>query len=241
MGGKPGRGFGILLEAKASCGSLARMSYRAALLATTVLSEPGFNWRPGIGDPTVAGWVTVALYVFATLAFRSVAIRLRERQPYAVSELRIWYSLFVLFAALGVNKQLDLQTALTELGRLVARDQGWYESRGAIQVLFVAGVGLVALIIGGGLLFWAATAPFSTWVALLGALLVVAFVVVRAASFHHVDSFIGQSVFGLRWNWVLEMGGISLAWFGAFLRARQLAHISRPPVRVVAVQQRVRK
>jgi hypothetical protein len=33
---------------------------------------------------------------------------------------------------------------------------------------------------------------------------------IRAASFHHVDRFIGQKILGLRWNWVLEMSGISL-------------------------------
>jgi hypothetical protein len=71
--------------------------------------------------------------------------------------------------------------------------------------------------------------------------LIVTFVVIRAASFHHIDRFIGQSVLGLRWNWVLEMGGISVAWLGGWVRARQLARAPRPPVRVVAVQQRVRK
>ena len=25
-----------------------------------------FNWTPGIGDPTIGGWVTVALYLLAS-------------------------------------------------------------------------------------------------------------------------------------------------------------------------------
>jgi hypothetical protein len=35
-------------------------------------------------------------------------------------------------------------------------------------------------------------------------------VLIRAASFHHIDRFIGESILGLRWNWVIEISGISL-------------------------------
>jgi hypothetical protein len=218
------------------------MSYRTVLLATTIHSDSEFNWRPGIGDPTVGGWVTVVLYVLATLSFRAVAKRLRQLQAHTVREYRIWHWLFLLYAALGVNKQLDLQTALTELGRMIAHDQGWYDVRGAVQLLFVCGVGITAVVVGVRVLYWAMFAPVSAWIALLGTLLVVTYVMIRAASFHHVDRFITQRALGgLRWNWVLEMGGICLAWLGGFLRNRQLAKVPRPPVRATAVQQRVQR
>jgi hypothetical protein len=45
--------------------------------------------------------------------------------------------------------------------------------------------------------------------------MVLGFVLIRAASFHHVDQFIGQTILGLRWNWVLEMSGISLVLFAS--------------------------
>src|SRR5256885_2005164 len=88
-----------------------------------------FNWTPGIGDPTLAGWLTVALYlVGAVLCWRLArqaglenAVRSRER--------RTWRAISVLFLALGINKQLDLQTALTEAGRVLAHYQGGYEHR----------------------------------------------------------------------------------------------------------------
>ena len=28
-----------------------------------------FNWSPGIGDPTVAGWLTVILYLVTSISF----------------------------------------------------------------------------------------------------------------------------------------------------------------------------
>ena len=30
------------------------------------VSVTHFNWTPGIGDPTIGGWVTVALYLLAS-------------------------------------------------------------------------------------------------------------------------------------------------------------------------------
>jgi hypothetical protein len=35
-------------------------------------------------------------------------------------------------------------------------------------------------------------------------------VLIRAASFHHIDRLIGRTILGLKWNWVLEMGGITI-------------------------------
>ena len=45
---------------------------------------------------------------------------------------------------------------------------------------------------------------------LIGAAIVLAFELIRAASFDHIDRFIGNRIPGFKWNWVLEMGGISI-------------------------------
>ncbi len=50
-------------------------------------------------------------------------------------EMRAWRSIAIAFLALGVNKQLDLQTALTEVGRVLANSQGWYAQRQSVQVV----------------------------------------------------------------------------------------------------------
>jgi hypothetical protein len=68
------------------------------------------------------------------------------------------------------------------------------------------------------LLLWTRSAPISTRVALMGTSMVLGFVLIRAASFHHVDQFIGQRILGLRWNWILEMSGISLVLFASQCR-----------------------
>jgi hypothetical protein len=164
------------------------------------------NWSPRIGDPTVVAWLTVILYIVTSI---SCWILPRELRSPAI-ETRAWRSISVLFFFLGINKQLDLQTALTEAGRNLAHDQGWYEQRRLVQLAFIALVVMICLVSVIILLNWVREAPISTWLALLGTMLVIGYVLIRAASFHHVDRFIGNIVLGLRWNWILEMGGIAL-------------------------------
>jgi len=113
-----------------------------------------------------------------------------------------------MFVGLGINKQLDLQTALTEFGRVLADNQGWYDKRQVVQLWFIIGVASACILMACILLVIARKSPAPTWLALIGTTTVLAFVLIRAASFHHIDRFIGGTILGLRWNWVLEMGGI---------------------------------
>ncbi|MGV3773512.1 MAG: hypothetical protein ACO1QB_11460, partial [Verrucomicrobiales bacterium] len=54
--------------------------------------------------------------------------------------------------------------------------------------------------------------------ALAGALFLTAFVLIRAASFHHVDAALKADFAGMRLNWILELTGIVLVAFGAWKR-----------------------
>jgi hypothetical protein len=168
-----------------------------------------FNWSPGIGDPTIGGWVTVVLYFLAAVSTWKTANIVRVKERFVTSEKNMWRAISILFVALGINKQLDLQTALTEFGRVVADYQGWYNERQIVQVWFIISVAVACILIACVLLILARKSPAPTWLALVGTTTVLAFVLIRAASFHHIDRFIGETILGLRWNWVLEMGGIS--------------------------------
>jgi hypothetical protein len=171
---------------------------------------PHFNWSPGIGDPTIGGWLTVVLYLVASVSCWRLASKLALGNIHQSRECRAWRFISALFLALGINKQLDLQTALTEAGRVLAHIQGWYAQREFVQAVFIALVATACLGAAIALLIWARDAPIPTWLALFGTTLVLGFVLIRAASFHHVDRFIGQRILGLRWNWILEMVGIGL-------------------------------
>ena len=90
------------------------------------------NWAPGIGDPTPAGWLATLAYFATAFSCRTAARRIlpaHRKTPSLRREWRLWSALSGLLALLGLNKQLDLQSALTEVGRIAARSGGWYDER----------------------------------------------------------------------------------------------------------------
>jgi hypothetical protein len=169
----------------------------------------GDRWRPGIGDPTFVGWFTVLAYFGAAyLCWRAAGNSQHRRKV-----RWFWNGLSILLILLGINKQLDLQTELTFIGRDFAKATGWYEDRRIVQAIFIL------LIAFGGMiattaLFWIYRFELRRlWPALAGFGFLAAFIVIRAASFHHVDEFLHSGPGGLRMNWVLELGGIAaIAW-----------------------------
>jgi hypothetical protein len=219
------------------------------------------SWAPGIGDPTVVGWITVVAYLVAA----GLCLRVYRRLPApaaafgalvgavvalvpvfwaitgrarrlatlpAHARLRgLWLSLAILLLLLGINKQLDLQTALTEVGRILAHREGWYERRRVVQLALIVcvllagacGLRAIVLLTRGSLRSMRAV--------LAGTLALVCFVVIRAASFHHVDILLGLRLGGLKANWILELGGIAFVGFGAYREGARLA----PSKRVRAV------
>lgn len=186
----------------------------AALRPTASRGWVGY-WSPGIGDPTPIGWLTVALYFAAAILCWYVV---RRKLGMSRSERWLWYCLVLTLVGLGVNKQLDLQTALTELGRILAAKQGWYEQRHRVQRAFILVIGLVAIAAAVALLAVTRRAPRATQVTALGALALITFVLVRASSQHHVDLFIGERFWGIKGNWLLEVGGLVLLLVGATWR-----------------------
>ena len=179
------------------------------------------RWQPGIGDPTVLGWVTVAIYLsVALLAFRvragasfPMASRRRERGFW------LCLGLFLLFMAL--NKQLDLQSFMTVTGRCAAKIQGWYETRRAVQ-----GQVLLAMALAGGAifigLFWLMRGSWRrNGLAVLGLSLTAVFIAVRAVGFHHFDHLLGVEVLYLRLNGWFELAGPALIALAALLLLRR--------------------
>ena len=174
------------------------------------------RWLPGIGDPNVAGWLTVAAYVVAAL-FALVLAAKRDRPGL---ERAFWAVAGAGLLFLAVNKQLDLQSFLTAVGRCTAQLQGWYDMRRTVQADFV--FGLIALAVLGGIAtFWLLRRTVRrTGVALLGLVWITGFVLVRAVGFHNVDRLIGMRLGGMRLNWVFELGGIFVFLLGCVVALR---------------------
>ena len=112
------------------------------------------NWNPRIGDPTVIGWVTVGAYFLAALL-----LWIQRRQAPMLHQEHLWtHRRFLLFFAgsmfaLGINKQLDVQTWLTNVGRDISKAHGWWDNRRVAQAIVLAGIiagccGLMLVVVG---------------------------------------------------------------------------------------------
>lgn len=177
----------------------------------------GRDWWPRISDPHLMGWLTVVVYLLTAALGARVVMRLHglARAPRV-----FWILLTALLLALAVNKQLDLQTALTAAGRCQAMAGGWYDDRRPVQIGFLFALGALAIWAG----IEGARALHGHLVqhglALAGLVFVLAFVMMRAVSFHGMDRLIGLTVAGLRANWVLELTGPALIIVNAWLLLR---------------------
>ena len=70
--------------------------------------------------------------------------------------------------ALGINKQLDLQSLLTQLLRDAAQFQGWYADRRHYQFAFVVAIA-AAGVLGVGAMAWVLRRVLGrVWVTVLG-------------------------------------------------------------------------
>lgn len=171
------------------------------------------RWHPGIGDPSVLGWLTVLVYLSAL----SVCVLAARR----LSPSAFWWGVAAVLAFLAVNKQLDLQSWMTQVGRDLARQEGWYEHRHRVQVALVVGLCSVFVALA---LFWGLVLRRhwrDQWLVVLGLCGLMGFIVLRAASFHHVDAWLFSTFLGVRWNGWMEMGSLLLIALGGGLALRR--------------------
>lgn len=160
----------------------------------------------------------MACYVAVALTGLQVA----KSQTVATRRM-FWLCLSCGLAFLALNKQLDLQSALTAFGRCHAQATGWYDARRTVQLVFIA-----VLLAGAslfGVMLWTRlqTRIRVLWPAILGISFLLAFIAIRAVGFHHFDQFIGVSVANMRMNWLLELSGLACIALGAAMSWRYRA------------------
>jgi hypothetical protein len=119
---------------------------------------------------------------------------------------------------MGINKQLDLQCLFIDVVKKMALSQGWYSQRRIFQMLFAACIAITGLI----LLVWLGWKLKWLWrqygLALLGILLLIAFVSLRIAPVHYMKTYPGWPSVMRFINCVLELTGIGLVGISALTR-----------------------
>ena len=165
------------------------------------------RWQPTIGDPTFMGWFTVFSYfACAVVAFIAVFVN----QMGGRRSVLFWAMIAFLMILLGINKQLDVQSLLTEIGRQVAKAQGWIDNRRPVQFWGIVIFGITALAAFSVFVLMFRRVFRRFMLAFVGLFVLVSFIIIRAASFHHFDQILGFTFLGARVNWILELTGIYL-------------------------------
>ncbi len=169
------------------------------------------GWSPGIGDPSIMGWLTVAIYITAGV----YALKVFRDSEYIFSteiilQKYFWLVICSAMFFLAINKQLDLQTFFTAWAKYFAKQQDWYSDRRKYQKLFIYTIFILSILLFVFLAFLFRRVYKNQFLALIGISFLFAFIFVRASSFHHMDQLISSKVFGLKMNWILELSGISL-------------------------------
>jgi hypothetical protein len=176
------------------------------------------RWSGQIGDPNVMGWLTVVLYALVSVM---AVVVLRTPGALAGRVRAFWWLVAVAMALLAVNKQIDLQSALTALGRCIALRDGWYETRGGFQRVVLLGLGAAALALLALGLYALRRDLRRNLSALLGLSFVAGFVMMRAVGYHGFDMLINTEALRLRLNWLFEWAGPLMVGANAlFLRRR---------------------
>lgn len=177
------------------------------------------HWRPGIGDPTFMGWLITAAYLIASGLCGVCAWRTDRISPIYRSRhhCAFLWCLAMAMLLMGVNKQLDFQCWIIAVGKEMALAQGWYSQRRIFQMWLIAGIMISGLI----LLIWLGWKLKRLWrqygLALFGILLLITFVIIRAAPLSHVAEFRSWQPVGGVINSILELTGIGLVGISALM------------------------
>jgi len=164
------------------------------------------------GHLTALGWTTFALYlVAAMLSFRAAMV---SRSQNSAAICRVWIWLGVILTALGLNKEIDLQTLVIELGRQLAGREHLYEYRLRFHAIFFLGFVLLLIALFATILFRSPARigklgrqlPLATG----GCVLICTYIVLRAASIDHMDQILGFDLEQIPYLWLLEAGGLLL-------------------------------
>jgi hypothetical protein len=165
--------------------------------------------------PGAGSWITAALYFCAAYSCRATSIHLKAGSI----EPRAWTAIAVLLVVLGVSELLQLQPALTNLGRSTAFDEGWYWHRHDIQAALTEIGAATTVVLSLGLLLCARRTSLECGIALACAAMIVGFIFVRTVSLHQIDALLLRTTFGLRWSRIPELAGtVIILLLGLFKR-----------------------
>jgi len=184
------------------------------------------GWHFGANDNTIGGWMVTAFYaILGCLCWFKVAMGRLTAAAAAENQTLppfFWLGLATGITLLGVNKQLDFQAWLIEVGWGAAVSAGVAEHARLIEAAFAA-VGSVAVLFLSGVLWkLARRATKQERMALAGTAAILGFVLVRMADILHADEALGIRINQHRPLVVTELGILIFLCFAVWKNSRSV-------------------
>jgi hypothetical protein len=164
-----------------------------------------------VGYSITAGYLLSSLLLFCSLFYKPD----RYDSMGSKHSTPLWLASATLALLLGINKQLDLQTYLTQWGRDLFRNWGIYTGRRTSQLY--ASVLMISLIVAAAVyaIVFVRRVGWGLRVTILGLAICLAYVVLRLISIHHVDHWFRVDIGGWKMSWVVELTGVGITLVGA--------------------------
>jgi len=173
------------------------------------------------GHLTPLGWAVAVVYGLGALCCARAGRVTQQDGRRCPDKQQPWWFLAATLLFLGINKLLNLQTTLINLGRAAARTWGWYQYRRAAQAVFAVLFTLALLAVFAALLkkwrWFVKERPLVQ----TGVLLLLLFVVIRAFALNHVEELLHLHLHDDNWGWTLELLATAcFAWYTTQVKAR---------------------
>ncbi len=178
-------------------------------------------WSPGIGDPSLLGWVTTASYLIAVVLTFLVLRQAGKLYSEAGKARIFWLGLTLLMVFLGLNKQLDLQAFLNSAIKCQAIVDGWYGQRREFQLIFVVAMAAAFSALLAFILIFFRINLRKDKLAVIGVVFLMVFILIHASYFNYSDLPAINAFYESGLNWALELAGIFLICLQSLIRLRQ--------------------
>jgi magnesium-transporting ATPase (P-type) len=173
------------------------------------------------GHLTPLGWAVAVVYVLGALCCARAGRVTQQDGRRCSNKQQPWWVITAVLLFLGINKLLNLQTTLINLGRATAWTESWHQYQRVAQVVFVVLFTLALLAVFAAFLKKCRWFVKERPLPLAGVLILFLFVVIRVSTLNHVEALFHLNLYDNYWGWILELGGTAcIAWSAAQIKAR---------------------
>lgn len=178
-------------------------------------------WLARSGDVCLSSLINTILYA-VSIAAAAYHWRMLQRFKKPAAEQGFWLLVIFILSIFGINKQLDFQVLLVEIGRPIALKSGWYESRRIVQAVFAFVLTGIAGLFAVMMLFLIRRHWRNNILALLGLLILCFYGIMEAISQSHVGCSLElYEQWSFRLTDVIEMTGILFILANTLIRRKR--------------------